>query len=678
MDQRSRQIRASGAPGLFEERKDFPTSETRAQHAHGAEISRTQAESWCDPPAFSDALRLQLSRHGESISHLQRALVQQGHLTKHATILKWVSGEKLPRTAASLLTLAAIESRYDLPRDYFKAKLPNSDRAVSCFKYLTGFTASERAWITWHLPDDFDQRSERERAEILQWVRNVMLPGGTEFRRFQATASKHRYALLFPMLIDARAKRLVNDNPDVVYVRAYKTARRHSSRSKVAPPELAREVSELVRFKTATLTDAGLRREGVWNAQTAMQRIGHIGLLFGALGASPKHAVNGFGAPRGALAMGLLVFPTVWDWYVQWRERRRGFYTRWEVDMVQFGLALTRNATGWIRQHPNLAERLQPISGLVTQQQIDVARADWEAACDNLFAHGSKRAKEIQRIVRVHRDPFEAIMPILKADSPVGMYRLITKEIVKRMPDERHYPRAAAEAVRSFLLLRFGLHLGLRQKNLRELLFCRRGNIPETERQLELKRRGELRWNEARNGWEVLVPASAFKNSASSFFRCRPFLLVLPDVDGLYAMIEMYLDVHRSSLLNGVQDPGTLFVKTTKTTTRNAAFDQNSFYQAWRSIIQRYGIKNPYTGRGAIEGLLPHGPHNVRDVLATHVLKQTGSYTQASYAIQDTPATVQKHYGRFHPEDKLASAAQILNRAWEVELATVSSGYPQA
>jgi hypothetical protein len=55
---------------------------------------------------------------------------------------------------------------------------------------------------------------------------------------------------------------------------------------------------------------------------------------------------------------------------------------------------------------------------------------------------------------------------------------------------------------------------------------------------------------------------------------------------------------------------------------------------------------NPYTGRGAIKGLLPHGPHNVRDVLGTHVLKQTGSYEQASYAIQDTLDMVAQHYGR--------------------------------
>ena len=80
--------------------------------------------------------------------------------------------------------------------------------------------------------------------------------------------------------------------------------------------------------------------------------------------------------------------------------------------------------------------------------------------------------------------------------------------------------------------------------------------------------------------------------------------------------------------------------------------------------IQRYRVFNPYTGRGAIPNLLPHGPHNVRDVLATHVLKQTGSSEQASYAIQDIPDVVAKQYGRFLVQDKATLAAKILNLVW--------------
>ncbi len=56
--------------------------------------------------------------------------------------------------------------------------------------------------------------------------------------------------------------------------------------------------------------------------------------------------------------------------------------------------------------------------------------------------------------LRVHRDQFEPIMCVLVAPSPLAEYRKITDEILLRMPDKDRYPRAAAESVRSFLMLR--------------------------------------------------------------------------------------------------------------------------------------------------------------------------------------------------------------------------------
>lgn len=103
-------------------------------------------------------------------------------------------------------------------------------------------------------------------------------------------------------------------------------------------------------------------------------------------------------------------------------------------------------------------------------------------------------------MMRVHRDPLEPIMCVLEGPSPLAEYRKIADEILLRMPDKDRYLRAASESVRSFLLLRLGRHLGLRQKNLRQLLFCPRGHFPTSERRLEEMKRGEIRWSERDHG----------------------------------------------------------------------------------------------------------------------------------------------------------------------------------
>lgn len=617
---------------------------------------------WTDVACFHEAFVLHLERHADSIGHLHKALSHFGAKIERSTFVQWAAGKKVPTSVKSMAILAMIERRYRLPTGYFRSKLVNKSRAASGHTRLSSVSRSERRRLAWHLPDDFDGRPARERHEILEWVRSVIISGTTDYRRYQAEAAKHRFAIRFPSLTHRR--RLRNYDPEEGGQSSSGGELELAVARADAPPLLEAEMTDLVRFKTATLTDIGFHRKGVWNEATAFQKIEHLGLLFGALAASPRSVVKGYGVATEKLAMGLLVFPAVLDWYVQWRERRRGFYTVWEANMFQLALALCRVETGWLRQTPDLALRLQPIAGLVTSADIDEVQADWDVACDRLYKHGLSRVKEIERVARVHRDPFEPIMPVLEADSPVGEYRKITEEILRLMPNALRYPRAAAEASRSFLMLRLGLHLGVRQKNLRELLICPKGRLPTAERHLEMRKRGELRWNARDHGWEVLIPASAFKNANSSFFGNKPFRLMLPNLGDLYEHIETYIDRHRRVLLGRATDPGTFFVKTVKTKSRDASYNQTSFYEAWRLVIQRYGIRNPYTGRGAIEGLLPHGPHNVRDVLATHILKQTGSYEQASYAIQDTPDTVAEHYGRFLPQDKAALAAQILNRVW--------------
>lgn len=598
------------------------------------------------PLDFHGALDLQMRRHAEPAHRLHRALRAKGGLTDRKTISDWRRGIKTPQTPASLKVVDLIEARYRLPARYLRSRLAQPKATAGLAP--AGIEPSEARRLAWHLPDDFKRRPPRERAEILQWVRTNVLSGGTAYSQYHSEVSKHRFSLRFG---DA--------------VLPHRRGRgRKGCLELVAPPELQREMAALIRFKSSTLTAIGYQRSGVWGDETAAQRGEHLSLLFGALAAPQNGEVRGLGARVEDLSFAHLAFPAVWDWYVQWREHRRGFFTGWEAEMLLLAAALTREKTGWLRQSPQLTDRLVPIEGLVSSTDIDAARLDWDGTCERMKEHALQRAREIARVARIHRDPFEPLLPILEASSPVGEYRKIADEILKRMPDARRYPRAAAESVRSLLMVRLGLHLGLRQKNLRQMLLCPKDQPPRTERELERLKCGELRWSERDQGWEVFVPCAAFKNAGSAYFSKRPFRLLLPDLRDLYSWLDAYVVTHRRVLLAGASDPGTVFVKTRKRTSTDAAYNQNTFYEAWRLIIQRYGIYNPYTGRGAIAGLLPHGPHSVRDVLATHVLKTTGSYEQASYAIQDTPATVQAHYGRFLPQDKAALAAAVLNKVW--------------
>jgi hypothetical protein len=617
------------------------------------EFPEPRSGGWVDCPEFHKALSQQMERHGDSCWHLHRSIVRPSDLFDRKTMQDWTAGRKVPNSVTSFEMLGRIERRYRLPDGYLRSKVDVIGRAPAR-QSLPFLSTSERRRLSWHLPDDFDRRPPAERSEILEWIRTTMISGSTDYRRYQAGAMKVRYALRFPTLDAMRSS----------CAGAGVKSRPHSDDTRRPSAELVGELSELIRFKTATFTDAGMHRRGVWNDETASQKIEHLGLMLGALAANPSPPVGGRGVPVEQLTLALLAFPAVWDWYLHWRQARRGFFTSWELNMLSLGLSLTGRPTGWLRQMPQMAERLTPIPGLLSAEEIERANRNWDGICDDAQRHGLARFKEIARVARVHRDPFEPILPILEDDNPVGAYRQITLEILRRMPDRKRYPRTAAEVARSFLMLRFGLHLGVRQKNLRQLLVCPRASIPRTESQLEQLRRGELRWNPREHGWEVLIPSNAFKNSNSSFFGRQTFRLLLPDHDGLYAYVEDFIRCHRARLLNGAPDPGTFFVKTVKRTSRDASYNSASFYEAWRLIIQRYGIYNPYTGRGAIKGLLPHGPHNIRDVLATHVLKRTGSYEQASYAIQDTPEMVAQHYGRFLPQHKAALAAKILNEVW--------------
>lgn len=62
-------------------------------------------------------------------------------------------------------------------------------------------------------------------------------------------------------------------------------------------------------------------------------------------------------------------------------------------------------------------------------------------------------------------------------------------------------------------------------------------------------------------------------------------------------------------------------------------------------------------------GLLPFGPHSVRHVVATAIVKTTGSFEAAASVLLDTVEMVEAHYARFAPADRYALGWRAYARA---------------
>lgn len=257
-----------------------------------------------DPSSFADALAYHMRRFGESYWQLHRAVVRIDETFDAKTLLSWIEGHRVPRSVASFTILGRIEHRYGLAQGYFKAKLPHQSRSLYGHE-LDDISPAERRRLAWHLPDDFGSLPFSKREEILEWVRRVIISGSTDYRRFQAAATKQRYAIRFPGITyggSAPAPRLTaskgvrDDDEEAPTIEALEDPDLLSGVVD-APPRLAMEMADLIRFKTSTLTEIGYRRNGVWNEETASQKIEHLGLMFGALAASPNGVVKGRGVP---------------------------------------------------------------------------------------------------------------------------------------------------------------------------------------------------------------------------------------------------------------------------------------------------------------------------------------------------------------------------------------------
>ena len=613
--------RLEGAPDTVRRRRS-----ELAKHVRPKAVSLSRARDLeFKNETFGERLDRLRMKSGLSRYAMSKAITSDGKKTDNKLVDNWISDKKIPDITMNL-RLEKLASVLGVDFSYLIEPLPLHRSKTSSKKI--DLPRSIRRRVSQHLPKDFETLSVLEKEEILLWVSENILSTPKE------------------ILDDGDVKPGITGTDIAFYV----LSRDVDTRAPTSSNDFISELDEVQKFKTVKLLPYGKQRNTSWNPVTAERADYHVRAFVG--------SIHAMGMPGERATICLCLFPKIIDMFIDWKVSRRNGYTLNINHPLEIFESLLHSKTGFICQSPHLRDHVRPIPGFISSDEASRVTSDeegaWTEACERARAHIRLRIKEVKKVAEKGRDPFESILPALTSENPVQVYNKIIDEIRHRTPGRR-YAKSRAEAMRSLMMIRIGLLTGLRSKNLRELLFTQ-GKQQRSWKELKRLKRGELSFDG--DTLNVRIPRAAFKNSTSRAVEDEN-TIVIPDHDQMYREMEEYLG-QREVLLAGHDDPGTFFIKTVSSRSSSAEYTQIGYYDAFRATITTYGIHNPYTGQGAIEGLRPHGPHSVRHILATTMVKLTGGFSEAASLLMDTEEMVRDNYARFLPGERHARAQGIL------------------
>ena len=547
------------------------------------------------PGDFAAALREACDRGGVNPPYLERRLgVSRGMISR------WLRGESQP-SGENRPVVGLIETCLELPKGTLDGLLqsqhgrrPGSSGAVS----LSERYGSE---IVQHLPDDIDLRPAEERDRIVADIRRSVMRQDRDFSQSLSQRNKDTYVLKLEEW-----------------------------------PESARdEWHELVDFKTGVLPPSGMKRaeNGRWGAGGVAANKQRLERFYGF--AVLPMARGGLGLTKAALGLWLFGFDTLVDRFVRWCMKRRDGVPNTEDEIfLQFAAALIRTKFGPVAQMPDIAERAIPINGRLTATDVAEATAAWATACGNSETSLRELLKHVKSGSKKTRDPLQPVRGFINCDRPMDEYW----KFIRRMDED--YPDARAEStryhlhVRDCVTMRLNWFLKVRSKNLRGLTY-------RDDQTGQLAKVG--------GRYVVSIPREQFKSQGRSSKQNRnsgPFVWVLQDKDGMYDLLDQYFSVSRPILMKGLAHDFVLVSLHGRPFTA-----EGSFSKYYSDITRKYFAHNPHRGTGCLK-VMPHGPHAIRHIAVTHILKTTGRVDLAAAAIQDSERTIRACYGEFLPADQ--------------------------
>ena len=239
----------------------------------------------------------------------------------------------------------------------------------------------------------------------------------------------------------------------------------------------------------------------------------------------------------------------------------------------------------------------------------------------------------------------DPILPILDHPRPLDLVQQALdahqKDIHAQFLAEKDLTPRQAGAWRDHLLISMLCRLPLRAKHWGLMSYLQNNT-------------GSLRFHPV-DGWLLVVPFDEFKNVRNTkifnaYGGVRELVLRLSELESFQSLVptlEFYLETVWSKIPN---QSDRLFPSNTGLLLRTPIVTQR--VRSWSEFyLSEHAVKGIQ-----IPGVRPFGAHAFRDIVATHIIKTTGSIEMAANILLDDVATVEKHYARFLPENRLTNA----------------------
>jgi len=571
---------------------------------------RTLAEM---PPTFADALRWAMERQGVSISQLAK---QAG--VSETAVRRWREGRFLPRSRALVTKL---EEALDLPEGALSGRLPRWGLPKIGVK---GKDTPYPEFTRTFLRVAALARYGRPWNDLSPDEQEALLGEGTErWNRLSNRQKRTRKASQEPFRLSFEEWPLG----------ARAEWERYESYASSAPGSAARAQAALAGAPLAPTT---VRKETLERERTLIEQ------FYG-------YCHNERGLDSNALSFALLTDLELVHSYLEWRVNR---YKEEDVPPI----------TGSESMFIALVKKLH--------------RGYLRALGLGVDPDGVKELERRLKIAGIDvTDGYHAVEPLLETPEPLRWVldgiRLMLRDAAGRVGDllAPQIPTAKSEAGEALALYRdvvlFWLMVAhpLRAKH----YYGARLDMNEFRDGDFTPGRGHV--GRAGGGYYLAYRKVEFKNARGQVFQSlqdhdlvtfplddpeHPFVTL--EVEGrsysLNGLFHVYLHAILPRLAQPLGRTGPLLPLFPGADTRR----EHAYIVRTRSA---YVAAVP----GVPQKLLPFGPHSIRHVVATDIVKQTGSFEAAANVLLDSIDMVTKHYARFAPRDRYSHGWRVYARA---------------